>query len=618
MRSGWLLMVAMVGVLAVGMVQCGMHEVGTVPPQSSAAPVTFAAPLAQADTPAPPAAPVRLVFIHHSTGEAWLDDAHGGLGLALRDAHYFVSDTNYGWGPEGIGDRTDIGNWWEWFRGPNSATYLEALYSESEQHPQFSDPFSRLDEVPAGENEIILFKSCFPNSHVGGNPDDPPTSEDNPLRGQDAYSEHFTVANAKGIYRDLLDYFATRQDRLFVLITSPPLAAGETDATHAANARALTGWLVNEWLASYPYHNVAVFDYFNVLTDSRNHHHWNGSAVEHVVHPDSDNFAAYPTGGGDSHPNAAGDQKATAEFVPLLNVFYHRWKGSSPTPPDPSPTSAAEATPTASPTPEPTPTSATLEPTPTTPPSGLHTLVLQQGVSPDASYQGTSDTTLTLDVNGDQGFADVNLGGAEGLFTHHSSDQHEALLIRWDLSALPADITLQEATLELYRFDGEVNGDMEVALHRLTRGWSEGSGIDFWPGDGYAADGATWNHARPGEPWTAPGGDYDPTVLDQVTIAAAFDDDWIRLDATEGVRAWVEQGQPNEGFLLRALSGEGYHIFYSRNAQDTDASRRPRLVLTYSVGSAETPATPTTVPPTPPDRAVYLPLMVGGQGVAGR
>ena len=48
----------------------------------------------------PPAAPVKLVFIHHSTGENWLADGNGGLGIALRDNNYFVSDTNYGWGPD--------------------------------------------------------------------------------------------------------------------------------------------------------------------------------------------------------------------------------------------------------------------------------------------------------------------------------------------------------------------------------------------------------------------------------------------------------------------------------------------------------------------------------------
>ena len=35
-----------------------------------------------------------------------------------------------------------------------------------------------------GENEIVLFKSCFPNSRLGGNPGDPPTTGANPLRGR--------------------------------------------------------------------------------------------------------------------------------------------------------------------------------------------------------------------------------------------------------------------------------------------------------------------------------------------------------------------------------------------------------------------------------------------------
>ena len=38
-------------------------------------------------------------------------DDYGGLGLALGNNNYFVSDTNYGWGPNSIGDRTDILNW---------------------------------------------------------------------------------------------------------------------------------------------------------------------------------------------------------------------------------------------------------------------------------------------------------------------------------------------------------------------------------------------------------------------------------------------------------------------------------------------------------------------------
>ena len=143
-----------------------------------------------ADDPSPPSTRVKLIFVHHSTGENWLADENGGLGIALQDNNYFVSDTNYGWGTDGIGDRTDLGNWWEWFQGPRSAVHLAALFAESGQH----SGYSRLATDPGGPNEIVLFKSCFPNSSLGGDPGAPPTTGANPLRGEPWDSPHMTVA----------------------------------------------------------------------------------------------------------------------------------------------------------------------------------------------------------------------------------------------------------------------------------------------------------------------------------------------------------------------------------------------------------------------------------------
>ena len=278
-----------------------------------------------------PTSPVKLIFIHHSCGENWLTDGNGDLGIALRTNNYFVSDTNYGWGPDTIGDRTDIGYWYDWFVGGSSPTYLAALYSESGQY----SVYTRLATDPGGENQIIMFKSCFFNAHLAGNPTDPPTTGTNSLRGQDYSSEHMTVANAKGIYNDLLTYFATRQDKLFIAITMPPRVTGETNTTEAANVRAFNNWLVNDWLDTYGHHNVAVFDFYNVMTsnggdadtndfglETGNHHRWHNAAVQHV-HPVDSDTAAYPSG--DSHPSAAGNQKATGEFVPLLNYYYNVW-----------------------------------------------------------------------------------------------------------------------------------------------------------------------------------------------------------------------------------------------------------------------------------------------------
>jgi hypothetical protein len=301
---------------------------------------------AQALNSQPPAAPVRLVFIHHSVGEAWLADGVGNLRQALNNRNYYVSDTNYGWGPDApelggvIGDCTDIGHWYNWFLGPNRRTFMSALYGTS--HLTESAGANTIAD-PGGANTIIMFKSCFPNGQgIQGNPTDPPrvsnAADPNPLWGEGAGGEHFTVSNIKGLYRDLLAYFGAHQNRLFVLITTPPSYRGDISAAERANARAISTWLTRHLLDDYPYDNVAVFDYFNVLTsnggspnrndlgaDTGNHHRLQDGQVQHVVGLKR-NYSAYPDGT-DSHPTAAGHRKAKGEFVPLLNVAYHAWQG---------------------------------------------------------------------------------------------------------------------------------------------------------------------------------------------------------------------------------------------------------------------------------------------------
>ena len=82
-----------------------------------------------------------------------------------------------------------------------------------------------------------------------------------------------------------------------------------------------------------------MFDFYNVLTtnggsanindlgqEGGNHHRWWNNAVQHKNDGGS-NVLAYPTG--DDHPSAAGNRKASAEFLPLLNVAYNRFKAST-------------------------------------------------------------------------------------------------------------------------------------------------------------------------------------------------------------------------------------------------------------------------------------------------
>jgi len=252
-----------------------------------------------------PENPIKLIFIHHSTGENWLTDDYGDLGKTLDQNNYFVSDTNYGWGPDSIGDRTDIPNWTEWFSSDSTDSYMSALFGESGQNSSYTRTLSD----PGGENEIVMFKSCFPNSALEGNPNDPAEQGDG-----------LTVGNAKYVYNEILKYFSAHPEKLFVVITAPPLS----DSTYASNARAFNNWLMNDWLSNYTKHNVAVFDFYNILTAAGNHHRFINGAIEHITNKGG-NTLAYPSG--DDHPSETGSKKATIEFIPLLNVFVNCWKG---------------------------------------------------------------------------------------------------------------------------------------------------------------------------------------------------------------------------------------------------------------------------------------------------
>jgi len=277
----------------------------------------------------PPQKPVRLVFLHHSCGNNWLNDDNGGLGAALGKNNYCVRDTYYKWdateNPD-IGSSTDIGHWFTWFADTTVQkngiarrdNIMASVYQTNNQHAQYS-PIAD----PGGENEIIMFKSCYPNSAV--KPDNGFKPED--LFGQPFKVEAHTLSNCKVVYRRIVEYFKSRPNKLFVVITAPPLVP-TTDAGQAKNARALNNWLVNDWLkeSNSPVKNVCVFDLYNVLTHPDNHHRMNarGTAVEHISKA-GDDFSAYGQGT-DSHPTADGNRKAAIEFVPYLNYRYNIWK----------------------------------------------------------------------------------------------------------------------------------------------------------------------------------------------------------------------------------------------------------------------------------------------------
>lgn len=312
--------------------------------------------------------PVKLIFIHHSVGGEWLSHEYGGLVDELNKNNYYVNDITYGWEPlqlsdslfkkikrkfwgwlgwdksgaYNIGNRTDIGHWYEWFAGPDSNIIMNAVYQENAETDMFGDHRNLSSKSPLKnpglntENEIIMIKSCYPNTMLSGKVSDKPTTGNNPPRAFNADSKDHTVANAKRIYNDILNYFEIRQDRFFVIVTAPPMMELPKKGSIA---RGFSNWLYYDWLKenNYEHKNVFVFDLFNVLTsgedwktndigdENGNHHRaWKGKE-QHVFNQAGD-VLVYPRNGNNNHPSAEGLQKATDEFVDLLNLHYNHWR----------------------------------------------------------------------------------------------------------------------------------------------------------------------------------------------------------------------------------------------------------------------------------------------------
>ncbi len=227
---------------------------------------------------------VNLIFIHHSVGENWLNY---GLCEMLNDNGYHVADTYYGWNE--MGDRTDTTDWPDWF---NDAV-MPSVYSEMGT----MTANNTIDPAP-GENEIVMFKSCFPNSDVGN-----------------------SITDEQEIYNSLLPYFSEHPDKMFILVTPPPMQ----NISSPKKTRELANWLVDGWLSDYNTGNVFVFDFYNVLTAPDNHHYFDGTNEVHNV-TDPSNTLFYDDGG-DDHPNSEGSTKAAGQFISLLNYWYGQFKG---------------------------------------------------------------------------------------------------------------------------------------------------------------------------------------------------------------------------------------------------------------------------------------------------
>lgn len=288
---------------------------------------------------------------------------------------------------------------------------------------------------------------------------------------------------------------------------------------------------------------------------------------------------------------AAGDNYVTyaAESGPyFLSIDGYRGTSGSyvfrvDCPTDTQATATPTFTPSATPTPTPTGKPApTLTATPMQEPRLLFlpmvlapssepplpvTFVLQDGLN---GYVGTTDTTLnSWDPANPYGSSKV-LSIFYARPPQISSQMETAL--RFDLSLLPRNATVEKALLRLY-VPATPLYDIRAQVAGLLRPWEEQT--------------ATWEEASPNQPWAIPGaGGVGADRTEWVSAAERIVEgsQWYEFDLTKLVREWAANPERNFGMLVSARAGDSNANVEARFvSREGTASWRPQLIVSYSL-----------------------------------
>ena len=216
----------------------------------------------------------------------------------------------------------------------------------------------------------------------------------------------------------------------------------------------------------------------------------------------------------------------------------------------------------------------------------------QQGLLPEASYAGASDTylnienqTTTYDTNTTLRLKNDSNGGIRPL-------------LRFDISRIPTGSTVQAATLHLGQDTSRKNElyDSSVSVYSVSRHW--------------VITEATWLGATASQNWAVPGADgpSDRSMIPESTLVVKIIDEWQwrQFPVRDAVQAWIDDPDQNEGLLLIGSGASQEFRFYSDNSVFVD--RRPRLEILYCLPPpTPTPTSTATNTPTPTATATHTP-----------
>jgi hypothetical protein len=197
------------------------------------------------------------------------------------------------------------------------------------------------------------------------------------------------------------------------------------------------------------------------------------------------------------------------------------------------------------------------------------------GHTPEADFSDTvQDTFINLN-------AEVNTSSDRlNTYTWPSNMPANAVLMKFDLSQLPAGAQIQSAILTLYQTDAGGDASYDVSVHKVIN-----HNPDLQAATGYTYDGVS--------SWSDNSSCYNNIPLAQADTAPA--EDINRLDLSAGyknwevtamVQDWVNNPTSNYGMLLNsdAVAGSNSYRFFA-SSEESDPTLRPSLELTYFVNT---------------------------------
>ncbi|MHC4738451.1 MAG: DNRLRE domain-containing protein [Planctomycetota bacterium] len=196
------------------------------------------------------------------------------------------------------------------------------------------------------------------------------------------------------------------------------------------------------------------------------------------------------------------------------------------------------------------------------------------GDATNTDYPGTVDDTYNnVGSGGDDNWStDTTLN----TYTWPADTVANTTIIKWDLTDISTSANVTEATLYLYQTESSGDSSYDIGVHKIT-------GVDP------TITSCTWNTYNGTNNWTGgtDGGQSDIAAAEDTKGVNLTDDQYKTWDVTDMVADWVATPASNYGMMVKddgSASVDSYRFFASSDA--TNASTRPKLIVTYTPGTA--------------------------------